>query len=85
MKEQTKKLLESAYQYCEERDKSNEFMLEYLQDVANVDLDCVLRFLTLKTKDNKLWNISVCDCESILGSTQKQDGNYYCDICGKKV
>jgi hypothetical protein len=57
MKEQTKKLLESAYQYCEERDKSTEFLIEYLQDVANVDLDCVLHFLTNKTKDKKLWNI----------------------------
>lgn len=28
---------------------------------------------------------SVCDCERVFGSTQKDDGNWYCDICGTKT
>ena len=34
-----------AQQYCDDNDKSTEFMLQYMQDVANVDLDCVIKFL----------------------------------------
>ncbi len=45
MKQKTKELLQEAYKYCNEKDKSTEFMLEYMQDFANVDLDCVLNFL----------------------------------------
>lgn len=45
MKKKTKKLLEEAKQYCDEHDKSTEFMLQYMQDVANVDLDTVISFL----------------------------------------
>ena len=45
MKEKTKYLLEAAQEYCDKEDKSTEFMLEYMQDVAGVDLDCVLKFL----------------------------------------
>jgi lipopolysaccharide biosynthesis regulator YciM len=45
MKDTTKQKLLEAYQYCNDNDKSTEFMLEYMQDFANVDLDCVLNFL----------------------------------------
>ena len=51
MKEKTKELLRIAQQYCDDEDKSTEFMLQYMQDVAGVDLDCVLKFLKLK-EDN---------------------------------
>lgn len=46
MKEKTKALLREAKLYCDENDKSTEFMLQYMQDIANVDLDCVLNYLT---------------------------------------
>lgn len=39
------KLLRKAYDFCNENDKSTEFMLQYMQDVADVDLDSVLSFL----------------------------------------
>lgn len=52
MTKQTKDLLTEAYNYCDENDKSTEFMLQYMQDFANVDLDTVLDFI-----DN-LWNKS---------------------------
>ena len=55
MKESTKILLREAQQYCDDNDKSTEFMLEYMQDVANVDLDCVLNYL--ETKKQKYDNI----------------------------
>jgi hypothetical protein len=45
MKRQTKLLLKAAQQYCDDNDKSTEFTLQYMQDVAGVDLDCVLRYL----------------------------------------
>ena len=48
MKTATKILLREAQQYCDDNDKSTEFMLEYMQDFAGVDLDCVLNYL-----DNK--------------------------------
>lgn len=46
MKAKTKMLLEEAQKYCDENDKSTEFMLQYMQDFAGVDLDCVVNFLT---------------------------------------
>lgn len=45
MKRKTKKRLLAAWHYCDKNDKSTEFMLEYMQDVAGVDLDCVLEFI----------------------------------------
>lgn len=44
VEDQTTKLLE-AKQFCDDNDKSTEFMLQYMQDYAGVDLDCVLDFL----------------------------------------
>ena len=38
-------LLEEAKIYCDINDKSTEFMLQYMQDMANVDLDCVINYL----------------------------------------
>lgn len=45
MKPETKNKLFEAWQYCDDNDKSTEFMLQYMQDVAKVDLDCVVNFL----------------------------------------
>jgi len=45
MKTKTKMLLAEAWRYCDEEDKSTEFMLEFMQDTADVDLDCVINFL----------------------------------------
>lgn len=46
MKKETKDKLLAAQAYCDENDKSTEFMLQYMQDEAKVDLDCVINFLT---------------------------------------
>jgi len=45
MKTDIKELLQLAYDYCNEKDKSTEFMLQYMQDVVKVDLDTVIEFL----------------------------------------
>ena len=45
VKEITKIKLREAQQFCDDEDKSTEFMLQYMQDYASVDLDCVLRFI----------------------------------------
>lgn len=52
MKESTKQKLKIAQQYCDDNDKSTQFMLEYMQDFAGVDLDCVLNYLENKIKSN---------------------------------
>ena len=53
MTESTKQKLQIAQEYCDENDKSTEFMLEFMQDYANVDLDCVMNFLEEQHKKNK--------------------------------
>jgi len=54
MKLETVYLLNEAYKYCSENQKSSEFMLEFMQEFANVDLDCVLNFLIKNGKIIKL-------------------------------
>ena len=50
MKPETRRKLLEAWQYCDEEDKSTEFMLQYMQDVAEVDLDCVVNFIRKTTE-----------------------------------
>ncbi len=38
-------ILKQAKKYCDENDKSTEFMLQYMQDVANISLDEVIDWL----------------------------------------
>jgi len=45
MKKETEEKLRQARQYCNDEDKSTEFMLQYMQDFAGADLDCVLKYL----------------------------------------
>lgn len=44
-----KQLLLEAKNYCDAKDKSTEFMLQYMQDFADVDHDTVIHFLTVGT------------------------------------
>lgn len=52
MKRITEEKLLSAWAYCDAEDKSTNFMLQYMQDVAGVDLSCVLKFIQ-NTSDEK--------------------------------
>ena len=46
MKNKTKiELLKEAQQYCDDNDKSTEFMIQYMQDVAGATLDEVIKYL----------------------------------------
>ena len=56
MKAKTRILLEEAQRYCDDNDKSTEFMLQYMQDFAGVDLDCVVNFLQKQSKLCKQMN-----------------------------
>ena len=50
MQSKTKAKLAEAQKYCDDNDKSTGFMLQYMQDFAHVDLDCVMKFLENKSK-----------------------------------
>jgi hypothetical protein len=54
MKLITRQKLLTAWQYCDDQDKSTEFMLQYMQDVAGVDLDCVIAFLEKTTDEERI-------------------------------
>ena len=47
MKDRIKLKLAEAWKYCDENDKSTEFMLQYMQDTAGVSLDTVIQFLEM--------------------------------------
>lgn len=40
-----KELLFDAWDYCDEEDKSTEFMFQYMSDVAGVDYDAAVDFV----------------------------------------
>jgi hypothetical protein len=54
MKAITKEKLLTAWQYCDEEDKSTEYMLQYMQDVAGVDMDCVISFMEKTTDEERI-------------------------------
>ena len=45
MKQSTKEKLAIAQQYCDDNDKSTPYMIQYMQDFAGVDFDCVMKYL----------------------------------------
>lgn len=53
MKHSTKLKLATIHQICDVADKSTEFMIQYMQDVAKVDLDCVMNYLSLSEEETK--------------------------------
>lgn len=40
-----KQLILEAWDYCDEEDKSTEFMLQYMSDVSGVDYDSVVEYI----------------------------------------
>jgi hypothetical protein len=54
MKPETRHKLLDAWAYCDEEDKSTEFMLQYMQDHAGVDLDCVINFIQETTIEERI-------------------------------
>jgi hypothetical protein len=37
--------LKDAEEYCDTHDKSTEFMIQYMQDMADIDYDTVIQYL----------------------------------------
>ena len=75
MKAETKNKLLAAWQYCDDHDKSTEFMLQYMQDVAKVDLDCVISFLQKTTDESRIKSNS--DAYGGLGSEMETNSMNY--------
>ncbi len=49
-------LLQEAMDWCDDNDKSTEFMIEYMQDFADATHEEVIAFLISKSDDNKAKN-----------------------------
>jgi hypothetical protein len=45
MKESTKQILLDAWDWCDDEDKSTEFMLQYMSDVANIEYESVVDYI----------------------------------------
>lgn len=45
LNEATIEVLVDAWDYCDDQDKSTEFMFQYMADMANVDYDTVVEFV----------------------------------------
>ena len=54
MKLRTRNKLFEAWRYCDVENKSTEFMLEYMQSIAEVDLDCVMSFIDKTTTEDRI-------------------------------
>lgn len=48
-------ILFEAWAYCDWKDKSTEFMLQYMQDTADVDLDEVIDFIQTHSSQRQQW------------------------------
>lgn len=46
-------LLVDAWNYCDDEDKSTEFMLAYMADMADVDYDTALEFVISYDRQSK--------------------------------
>lgn len=53
MKAITRNRLFAAWQYCDDEDKSTEFMLQFMMDNAKVDMDCVVNFIENTTDEER--------------------------------
>jgi hypothetical protein len=78
MKAKTKEALLEAWAYCDEEDKSTEFMLQYMQDAAGVDLDCVLKFMERTTDKERMAYAQQKAAEEDV----EESGGEECPICG---
>jgi hypothetical protein len=69
MKKQTKEKLAEAKQYCDDNEKSTEFMIQYMQDFAGVDHDAVMAYLASEAdKVVKPWvDFSYSKANTVMG------------------
>lgn len=55
MNTKTENILFEAWAYCDWKDKSTEFMIEYMIDVSGQDFDTVLDFIGTKGDKRAEW------------------------------
>ena len=53
MKQITKEKLQQARDICDEEDRSTEYMIQFMQDHANVDFECVMSYIRQTWKEKK--------------------------------
>jgi len=53
MKESTKQLLKEAEEICNAEDRSTEYMIQFMQDHANVDFECVMSYIRQTWEEKK--------------------------------
>ena len=66
MKYITKLKLAYVHQWCNAEDKSTEYMLQYMQDTCNVNLDCVMNYLQLSKEEHVKLKDEVADFTSTM-------------------
>ena len=70
MKELTKNKLLAAWQYCDDEDKSTEFMIQFMMDNANVDMDCVVNFIEKTTDEERVEWLKNIKAEAAIKNTE---------------
>lgn len=58
MTNETRKKLLDAWQFCDDEDKSNEYMIQHMQDYAGVSFDTVMKFIKNTTIEERMNHVS---------------------------
>ena len=69
MKELTRNKLLAAWQYCDDEDKSTEFMIQFMMDNAKVDMDCVVNFIEKTTDKERVEWLKNIKAEAAIKNT----------------
>lgn len=82
---ETETILFNAWQYCDDKDKSTEFMLTYMADVSGLDYDEVVDWVTNPSTEGKRTAfLQKQSAESKRNIPKTKRGKYICDGCGKE-
>ncbi len=73
MKELTKNKLLAAWQYCDDEDKSTEFMIQFMMDNAKVDMDCVVNFIEKTTDEERVEWLKNIKAEAAIKNTESNN------------
>jgi len=69
MKKLTRNKLLAARQYCDDEDKSTEFMIQFMMDNAKVDMDCVVNFMNKTPDEERVEWLKNIKAEAAIKST----------------
>lgn len=65
----TKLKLAAVHQMCDAKDKSTEYMLQFMQDSCKVDHDTVIEYIKLSEEEHKKLFIQVIDFLEVINQT----------------